>query len=106
MLCHLTVKTMMTVRSKEQTLVTYIKNFVTRKGGIFYKNPPTSIGRPDIEIFYNGRILILETKREGAGKIGIEQARHISRLRKQKIQAHFCDSVELFKQLWNQLMEG
>jgi len=95
----------MTSLSKEQPLVNKIKKFTERKGGVFYKNPPSVTGRPDIEIFYNGKTLIIEAKREGAGKIGIEQARQVSKLRRNGIQAHFVDSWDYFKILWNRFME-
>jgi len=93
------------ISSREQALVDKIKKFVQRKGGVYYKNPPTVVGRPDIEIFYNSRILIIETKREGAGKIGLEQARQVSKLRQQGVTAEFCDNWDYFLLLWNTKME-
>lgn len=93
--CHL---------AKEQALVVRIKRWTENMGGICYNNPPTTIGRPDLEIILYGKVIFIETKKNSGGQIGIEQARQISKLKRNRVPAYFCKSWDEFKEIINEVM--
>lgn len=62
---------------KEQALVNKIKMLAEEIGAVFYKNPPTVSGRPDIELIKDNKILLIETKRDGKTSVRGTQIMHI-----------------------------
>ena len=68
---------------RESNLEKKVKSWVTKQGGIFFKNPPTVTGRFDFEYTlpcYRGVWVIAETK-SSKRKLTMEQVLMMKRLR-------------------------